>query len=101
MGCQGTQQYHGRGALPRARQGQVTQIRQEEVAALPVATHAKLTDKVGTYLSVGEPGANHMHNELYDAKLDHVPVAAILGQIQFHMLSTGYFQVVDTHQALQ
>lgn len=37
-----------------------------------------------------------MLNRLYDAKMDHVPVVAILGQIQSHLLNAGYFQEVDT-----
>lgn len=73
-----------------------TQVRHEEVAALAAAAHAKLTGKVGVCLSIGGPGAIHMLNGLYDAKMDHVPVVAILGQIHTHLLNTGYFQEVDT-----
>ncbi|BDR52278.1 pyruvate oxidase [Bombiscardovia nodaiensis] len=72
-----------------------TQVRHEEVAALAAAAQAKLTGKVGVCLSIGGPGAIHMLNGLYDAKMDHVPVVAILGQIQSHLLNTGYFQEVD------
>ncbi|OZG50419.1 pyruvate oxidase [Bombiscardovia coagulans] len=73
-----------------------THVRHEEVAALAAASHAKLTGQVGVCLSIGGPGAIHMLNGLYDAKMDHVPVVAIIGQVQSQLLNTGYFQEVDT-----
>ncbi|WP_396022018.1 pyruvate oxidase [Bombilactobacillus thymidiniphilus] len=73
-----------------------TQVRHEEVAALAAAAHGKLTGKVSVCLSIGGPGAIHLLNGLYDAKMDHAPVVAILGQIQSHLLTTGFFQEVNT-----
>lgn len=73
-----------------------TQVRHEEVAALAASAHAKLTGRVGVCLSIGGPGAIHLLNGLYDAKMDHAPVVAIVGQVQSQLLNTGFFQEVDT-----
>ncbi|UQS81976.1 pyruvate oxidase [Bombilactobacillus folatiphilus] len=78
-----------------------TQVRHEEVAALAAAAHAKLTGQVSACLSIGGPGAIHLLNGLYDAKMDHAPVVAILGQIQSHLLNTGFFQEVNTPQLFE
>ncbi len=72
------------------------QIRHEEVGALAAAAEAKLTGKLGVCLSIGGPGAIHMLNGLYDAKMDHAPVLALLGQVKSNFLNTGYFQEVNT-----
>lgn len=72
------------------------QIRHEEVGALAAAAEAKLTGKLGVCLSIGGPGAIHMLNGLYDAKMDHVPVLALLGQVTTETLNEGYFQEVNT-----
>ncbi|MFH5810734.1 pyruvate oxidase [Companilactobacillus sp. FL22-1] len=74
-----------------------THVLHEEVAALAASAHAKLTGKLGVCLSIGGPGAIHLLNGLYDAKMDHVPVLAILGQVQSKLLNTDFFQEVDTH----
>ena len=74
-----------------------THVLHEEVAALAAAAHAKLTGKIGVCLSIGGPGAIHLLNGLYDAKMDHAPVLAILGQVQSKLLNTDFFQEVDTH----
>ncbi|CAJ1179894.1 pyruvate oxidase [Companilactobacillus crustorum] len=74
-----------------------THVLHEEVAALAASAHAKLTGKLGVCLSIGGPGAIHLLNGLYDAKMDHAPVLAILGQVQSKLLNTDYFQEVDTH----
>ncbi|ALB29629.1 pyruvate oxidase [Companilactobacillus heilongjiangensis] len=74
-----------------------THVLHEEIAALSAAAHAKLTGKLGVCLSIGGPGAIHLLNGLYDAKMDHVPVLAIVGQVQSKLLNTDFFQEVDTH----
>ena len=74
-----------------------THVLHEEVAALAASAHAKLTGKLGVCLSIGGPGAIHLLNGLYDAKMDHAPVLAILGQVQSKLLNTDFFQEVDTH----
>ncbi|MFT8837152.1 pyruvate oxidase [Liquorilactobacillus satsumensis] len=73
-----------------------TQVRHEEVAALAAAAEAKYTGKLGVCLSIGGPGAIHLLNGLYDAKMDHVPVLALLGQVTSASLNEGYFQEVNT-----
>lgn len=84
----------------RKKQDQIgfIQVRHEEVAALAAAAEAKLTDKLGVCLSIGGPGAIHMLNGLYDAKMDHVPVLALLGQVDTQFLNENYFQEVNTPQ---
>lgn len=74
-----------------------THVLHEEVAALSAAAHAKLTGNLGVCLSIGGPGEIHLLNGLYDAKMDHAPVLAILGQVQSKLLNTDFFQEVDTH----
>ena len=84
------------GALRRAGQRiDFVQARHEENAALMAVGHAKYTGGVGVVLSTQGPGAVHLLNGLYDAKLDHVPVVAIVGQQQTTALGTGYQQGVD------
>jgi pyruvate dehydrogenase (quinone) len=56
------------------------QVRHEEMAALMACAHAKFTGEVGVCLATSGPGAIHLLNGLYDAKLDHQPVVAIVGQ---------------------
>lgn len=47
-------------------------------------------------MSIGGPGAIHLLNGLYDAKMDHATVVAIVGQVQSHLLNTWFFQEFDT-----
>jgi pyruvate dehydrogenase (quinone) len=71
------------------------QTRHEEIAAFAAAAHAKLTDEVGVCMSTSGPGAIHLLNGLYDAKLDHAPVVAIVGQQARMSLGASYQQEVD------
>ena len=57
-----------------------TQTRHEEIASFAATAHAKLTGEVGVCMATSGPGAIHLLNGLYDAKLDHQPVVAIVGQ---------------------
>src|SRR3954452_22696863 len=57
------------------------QVRHEETAGLMACAHAKFTGTVGCCLSTQGPGAIHLLNGLYDARLDHQPVVAIVGQV--------------------
>ncbi|WP_462265329.1 thiamine pyrophosphate-requiring protein [Mucilaginibacter sp.] len=69
------------GALRRAQDKiDFIQVSHEENAAFMACAHAKFTGEVGVCISTSGPGAIHMLNGLYDAKLDHQPVVAILGQ---------------------
>jgi len=56
------------------------QARHEEMAAMMASAHAKFTGEVGVCISTSGPGAIHLLNGLYDAKQDHQPVVAIVGQ---------------------
>jgi pyruvate dehydrogenase (quinone) len=71
------------------------QVRHEEIAAFAATAHAKLTDEVGVCMATSGPGAIHLLNGLYDAKLDHQPVVAIVGQQKTMSLGSNYQQEVD------
>jgi pyruvate dehydrogenase (quinone) len=71
------------------------QARHEETAAFMAVGHAKYTGKVGVVTSTQGPGAVHLLNGLYDAKLDGVPVVAIIGQQSRSVLGSAYMQEID------
>jgi len=71
------------------------QTRHEELAAFMAAAHAKFSGEVGVCLATSGPGAIHLLNGLYDAKLDHQPVVAIVGQQSRMALGGDYQQEVD------
>ena len=60
------------------------QVRHEEMAAFMACAHAKFTGDAGVCLATSGPGAIHLLNGLYDAKIDHQPVVAIVGQQATH-----------------
>jgi pyruvate dehydrogenase (quinone) len=71
------------------------QAAHEELAAFMATGHAKLSGDVGVCLATSGPGAIHLLNGLYDAKLDHQPVVAIVGQQKTISLGGDYQQEVD------
>jgi len=71
------------------------QVRHEEMAAFMACAHAKFTGEVGVCLATSGPGAIHLLNGLYDARLDHQPVVAIVGQQGLSALGGNYQQEVD------
>src|SRR3979411_2986854 len=71
------------------------QVRHEEAAAFMACGYAKFTGKLGVCLATTGPGAIHLLNGLYDAKLDHQPVLAIVGQQARAGLGGHYQQEVD------
>ena len=71
------------------------QSRHEEMSAFEAVGYAKFTDKVGVCLATSGPGAIHLLNGLYDAKADHVPVVAIVGQTERSAVGGSYQQEVD------
>src|SRR3954471_20419777 len=84
------------GALSRASgRMRFIQARHEEMAAFMACAHAKFTGEVGVCLATSGPGAIHLLNGLYDAKLDHQPVLAIVGQAPRSALGSDYQQEVD------
>src|SRR5947209_9891651 len=72
-----------------------TQCRHEEIASFAATAHAKFTGEVGVCMATSGPGAIHLLNGLYDAKLDKQPVVAIVGQQKRMSLGSDYQQEVD------
>jgi pyruvate dehydrogenase (quinone) len=86
------------GAFERSSNGkrpEFIQVRHEEMAAFMACAHAKFTRELGVCLATSGPGAIHLLNGLYDAKLDHQPVVAIVGQQARAGLGGNYQQEVD------
>ncbi|WP_426757438.1 thiamine pyrophosphate-requiring protein [Myxococcus sp. Y35] len=79
------------GALGRTTEFRFVQTRHEEMSAFMACAHAKFTGEPGVCLATSGPGAIHLLNGLYDAKLDHQPVVAIVGQ-QTRAALGGHFQ---------
>lgn len=74
---------------------QFVQVRHEELAAFMATAHAKFSGEVGVCMATSGPGAIHLLNGLYDAKADHQPVLAIVGQQARAALGGDYQQEVD------
>src|SRR3954464_9637909 len=84
------------GALARAQDRlEFVQARHEELAAFMACGHAKFTGELGVCLATSGPGAIHLLNGLYDAKTDHQPVLAIVGQTDRLAMGGHYQQEVD------
>ena len=85
-------------ALERA-EGRIRfiQARHEEMCAFMACGHAKFTGEVCVCLATSGPGAIHLLNGLYDAKMDHQPVVAIVGQSYRSAIGGSYQQEVDLH----
>src|SRR3954454_13290233 len=71
------------------------QSRHEEMSAFEAVGFAKFSGQVGVCMATSGPGAIHLLNGLYDAKLDHVPVVAIVGQTERSAMGGSYQQEVD------
>ncbi|MFP3557262.1 thiamine pyrophosphate-requiring protein [Paraburkholderia sp. SIMBA_049] len=84
------------GALNRA-EGKIefVQARHEEMAAFMASAHAKFTGELGVCIATSGPGAAHLITGLYDARMDHMPVLAIVGQQARAALGSHYQQEVD------
>jgi len=74
---------------------QFIQTRHEEMAAFMACAHAKFTGEIGACIATSGPGAIHLANGLYDAKLDHQPVLAIVGQQKRQSVGAHYQQEID------
>jgi pyruvate dehydrogenase (quinone) len=86
------------GAFDRAEEKggpEFIQARHEEMAAFMACGHAKFAGEIGVCIATSGPGAIHLLNGLYDAKLDHQPVLAIVGQQKRMSLGSEYQQEVD------
>ncbi|MGY4466895.1 thiamine pyrophosphate-dependent acetolactate synthase large subunit-like protein [Bradyrhizobium sp. LB9.1b] len=77
------------------------QVRHEEMAAFMASAHAKFTGQVGLCYATSGPGAIHLLNGLYDAKMDHVPVVALVGQQARSAIGASYQQEVDLQVLFQ
>src|SRR4051812_41068463 len=95
------------GAMQRANGGaggerfDFVQVAHEELAGLMATAHAKFTGEVGVCLATSGPGAIHLLNGLYDAKLDHQPVVAIVGQQAFAGVGGSTQQETNLRSILQ
>jgi len=78
-------------------QPRFVQSRHEEMSAFQAVGYAKFSGRVGVCAATSGPGAIHLLNGLYDAKLDHVPVLAIVGQTHRTAMGGSYQQEVDLH----
>ncbi len=84
------------GAFNRAKgEPELIQVRHEEMAAFMASAHAKFTGDIGVCIATSGPGAVHLLNGLYDAKLDHQPVLAIVGQQKRLSVGADYQQEID------
>src|SRR3954452_8219506 len=84
------------GAFSRAEdQPRFIQSRHEEMSAFEAVGHAKFSGRAAVCMATSGPGAIHLLNGLYDAKLDHVPVVAIVGQTNRTAMGGSYQQEVD------
>ncbi len=84
------------GALARATDKiHYVQTRHEELAAFMASAHAKFSGELGVCLATSGPGAIHLLNGLYDAKADHQPVLAIVGQQARTAIGSNYQQEVN------
>src|SRR5438105_4445046 len=70
-------------------------VRHEEAAAFAACGYAKYTGRIGVCLATSGPGAIHLLNGLYDAKLDLAPVLAVTGMTYHDLIGTRYQQEVD------
>ena len=84
------------GALDRTEGAvEFVQVRHEEMAGLMACATAKFTGEVGVCIATSGPGAIHLLNGLYDAKMDHVPVVALVGQQARSAIASSYQQDLD------
>jgi pyruvate dehydrogenase (quinone) len=84
------------GAFGKAKNDpQFVQARHEEMAAMAAVGYAKFSGRIGVCMATSGPGAIHLLNGLYDAKLDHTPVVAIVGQTARSAMGGSYQQEVD------
>jgi pyruvate dehydrogenase (quinone) len=84
------------GALDRNKElFEFVQVRHEEMAAFMASAHAKYTGELGVCMATSGPGATHLITGLYDAKMDHQPVLAIVGQSARTAIGGNYQQEID------
>jgi pyruvate oxidase len=74
---------------------QFIHVMHEESGAFAASAQAKLTGELAVCVGTAGPGAIHLLNGLYDAKMDHAPVLAITGQVETSLIGTSYQQEVN------
>jgi len=90
------------GALDRAgNKFELIQVRHEEMAAFMASAHAKFTGEVGVCMATSGPGATHLITGMYDARMDHMPMLAIVGQAARAVMGGHYQQELDLHTAFK
>ncbi len=85
-------------AIRRNKNIQYVQGRHEEGSALEAAFEAKMTGMPVACMGTSGPGSIHLLNGLYEAKMDHVPVIALTGQVETDLIGHDYFQEVDINR---
>lgn len=83
------------GAYEHVSAPRFIQARHEEMAAFMACAHAKFTGQIGACMATSGPGAVHLANGLYDAKLDHQPVIAVVGQQKRRSVGAHFQQEID------
>jgi thiamine pyrophosphate-dependent acetolactate synthase large subunit-like protein len=76
-------------------------VMHEEAGAFAASAQAKLTGELAVCVGTAGPGAIHLLNGLYDAKMDHAPVLAITGQVDTSLIGTSYHQEVNLQSLFQ
>ena len=76
-------------------------VRHEETAALAACAYAKFSGRLGVCFSTAAPGAVHLLNGLYDAKIDGAPVLAITGMTYHDLIGTHYLQDINQDYLFQ
>lgn len=74
---------------------QFVQVRHEEAGAIAASAEAKLTGRIGVCFGSSGPGAVHLLNGLYDAREDHAPLLALVGQVPQSLMNIDFFQAMD------
>lgn len=88
-------------AIRRNKNIQYVQGRHEEGSALEAAFEAKLTGMPVACMGTSGPGSIHLLNGLYEAKMDHVPVIALTGQVETDLIGHDYFQEVNINRLFE
>ena len=88
-------------AIRRNQKIQYVQTRHEEGAALEAAFEAKVTGLPVACMGTSGPGSIHLLNGLYEAKMDHVPVIALTGQVETDLIGSDYFQEINVNHLFE
>lgn len=88
-------------ALRKNQKIQYVQTRHEEGAALEAAFEAKVTGIPVACMGTSGPGSIHLLNGLYEAKMDHVPVIALTGQVETDLIGSDYFQEINVNRLFE